>query len=319
MQIKLNTIATIVSKGSAAGHDASPIEGRVPTSFHDLAALLQARMDSLTPGQQRLARRVLSDPEGCAFMTVSDLAQAVEVNEATVVRFARSLGIDGYPALSGLCRQALREQAQLVQRFESLQGLGGSDGDLLQAATTFDRSNIVRTFARIDTQDWDRAVAALSESSSVYVTGARKCYAVAYLLGYLLGLVRDGVESCPIGPGTFPDLLRRVAPGDAFVGVSVHRYARETLQAVAFAHRRGATTIALTDNEASPLVPHADVVLYVETSSPTILRSLTAFVSLIQALATAVAARLGTNTRSALLLQEEVLREFDVYVANEKE
>ncbi len=293
------------------------MEGRGLTSFRDLAGLLRARMDTLTPGQQRLARRVLSDPEGCAFMTVSDLAQAVEVNEATVVRFAQSLGIDGYPALTRLCRQVLREQAQMVQRFESLQEHGGSEGDLLQTATAFDRSNIVRTFARVESEDWEGVVGLLSESANVYVTGARVCHAVSYLLGYLLGLARDGVQWCPAGPGTFPDVLRRVGPGDALVGISVHRYARETVQAVAFAHGRGATTIALTDNEASPLVPHADVVFFVETASASILRSLTALVSLTQALATGVAARLGTNTRSALVLEEEVLREFDVYVANE--
>jgi hypothetical protein len=52
----------------------------------------------------------------------------------------------------------------------------------------------------------------------------------------------------------------------------------------------------------------------VDTTGVTILRSLTAFASLVQALATAVAIRLGTQSRSELLLDEELHDAFQVFV-----
>jgi DNA-binding MurR/RpiR family transcriptional regulator len=287
--------------------------GAGPKTFDALAAVLQRDFERLTPSQRKLARRVLGDPEGCAFMTITELAQAVEVNESSVVRFATSLGLDGYPALARLCRERLREQAQLLRRFDTLEQLGTGGDDLIERAVSFDQANILRTFARVDAATWDSAVQALSTGRRVYVLGLRKSYASAYLLSYLLQLVRDEVEDLALGHRTLPDRLRGLGPEDVFVGVSIYRYSRDVLRALRFASRRGATTIALTDNPASPLSRHGDLVFHVDTAGVSVLRSVTGFVSLIQALVAGVAARLGATTREALLLQEEVLREFDVY------
>jgi DNA-binding MurR/RpiR family transcriptional regulator len=298
-----------------------------PRSFNELAGMLQARLATLSDGHARIARQVLSDPEGCAFMTITELATAVGVNESTVVRFASKLGLDGYPALTALCRERLREQAQLVGRFERLQELADRDGrrppettrrvdrlsSPLESLAVSDQRNIVRTFARVDRKDWRRAVKAAAHSRNVYVIGLRKCYAVAYLLSYLLGLIRDDVRHVASEAGTLADAVRQVGPRDTFIAVSIHRYTRETVRALRFAHSRGACTIALTDNAASPLAQHADVSLYIDTSSSSVLRSVSAFVSLVQAFAAAVAVERGTKARSALLLEEDVLREFEVY------
>jgi DNA-binding MurR/RpiR family transcriptional regulator len=74
----------------------------------------------------------------------------------------------------------------------------------------------------------------------------------------------------------------------------------------------------LTDTAASPLAPLADVCFYVDTAGVSILRSLTAFVSLAQALVTATAACLRSDTRSSLRLSEELLNEFHVYVKDDE-
>lgn len=287
-----------------------------PTTFEEFAARLQEQLESLSPSFRRIAQRVLTDPEGCAFMTVSELAEAVGVNESTVVRFAAQRGLEGYPGLARLCRAHLRDQAQTVNRFERLMSLdGGAQGSPggLEQLVALDRSNIVRTFARLDRADWESAVQVLSRSRTVYVMGLRKSFTVAYLLSYLLSLIRDQVCQVTLAPGTFPDLLRNLGPEDAFVGIAIHRYTRDTVSAQEFARRRGAATIALTDNPASPLAAHSDTTFYVETASASILRSLTAFVSLTQALAGSVAVALGARTRASLFLEEDLLQEFHQY------
>jgi DNA-binding MurR/RpiR family transcriptional regulator len=286
-----------------------------PTTYKELEQLLRERFERLTPHQQRLAQRTLSDPEGCAFQTVTELAESVGVNESTVVRFATALGLRGYPELARLCQQRLREKAQLLERFEALHYLESVDEGALARAASFDQANIARTFANIDEQAWDEAVRALAAARIVQVVGLRKSFAPATLFRYLLGLVRDEVYQLGAVHGTLPDALRRLRPGDVLVGIAIHRYVRETVQALEFARRHGVTTIALTDNASSPLVRHADVVFYVEVAGVSILRSVTAVVSLVQALVGAVAMALGAHTRSALLLEEELLAEFNVYLA----
>lgn len=291
-----------------------------PTDYKELEELLRARFAEFTPQQRRVAQRLLSDPEGCAFQTISQLAESADVNESTVVRFAVSLDLGGYPELSRLCQQRLRDKAQLVERFNTLDYLESVDGGgLLARVAAYDRANIARTFANVDANRWKHVVATLSRARRVLVVGHRKSFAPAALLAYLLGLVRDEVQQLGAGHGSLPDALRTVGPGDVVVGLSIHRYVRDTLLAFDVAKRQGATTVAVTDNPSSPLVEHADHVFYVEVAGVAILRSVTAVISLLQALASAVATELGADTRASLLLEEELLEEFDVYVATAEE
>ncbi|TCO54841.1 MurR/RpiR family transcriptional regulator [Actinocrispum wychmicini] len=283
-----------------------------PAGYDQLADLLRTRWPKLAAGQRRIANLLLTDPEGTAFRSISETAKLAEVHESSLVRFAAALGLSGYPALAQLCRAQLAEQAQLVRRFEQAGEHSGPD-TLLAAVAEHDGRNLARTFAMIDPARWQRAVEMLADAPAVSVIGLRKCFTVAYLLNYLLHVARPGVRQLATTPGLLVDDLRDLSEGDTLVAVSIHRYTADTVRALAYAKAHGLQTIALTDNAGSPLAEHADVTLYIETSGVTIMRSLTAFIAVVQALATDVAVRLGGNTRAELLADEKLLEDFDVY------
>jgi DNA-binding MurR/RpiR family transcriptional regulator len=284
-----------------------------PGTFDDLVRVLHRRHATLSPSHRAIAERVMNDPEGVAFMTVTEMATAVGVNESTVVRFATGLNLSGYPALVRLCRERLREQAQLLRRFDSLATAADGASDVRARTAGFDQANIARTFARIDQAAWEEIIGALADAPAVHVVGLRKCFAPAYLLSYLLTLVRDGVRTLTPGAGTLTDRVRQIRAGDTVVALSIHRYTADTVRAFRFAEGAGARTIALTDNPSSPLARHAGPTLYVDTTGVAVMRSVAAFTSVVQALATEVAARRGAHSRSALLTEESLLEEFAVY------
>jgi DNA-binding MurR/RpiR family transcriptional regulator len=293
---------------------ASDAESAGPADYDALVALIESRYDTLTPSWKKLANRLLTDPEGCAFFTTTDFATLVDVNESTVVRFAKSLGLPGYPALVQLCRSRLRGTSQMVDRFERLEQTANSVGNILERATRQDIENITRTFAMVDNDDWKRAVHTIARSEHVYIIGLRKCYTVGYLLSFLLRLLREDVYLLDPRQGMLPDDLRGMGPGSAVVTIAIARYSRDTVRVAEHARRVGATTITLTDNYASPLARLSDVTFPVDVASLSVLRSLTAMVSLAQALVADVAAELGTSGRSALLLEEKILSQLDTYI-----
>ncbi|MFI5541333.1 MurR/RpiR family transcriptional regulator [Nocardia sp. NPDC051900] len=287
-----------------------------PATFDDLVTEIRARWDSLSASHKKLAERVLSDPEAVAFMTVSDLASAVGVNEATVVRFANGLGLKGYPGLARLCQERLQQRAQLLRRFENLEHLVAQGAGLRESQVVLDQANIARSFAGIADTTWDAVAAQLARAPRVHVMGLRKCHAPAYLLGYLLGLLREDVATVTGTRGSLTDELRRVRAGDCFVAISIHRYSSDTVRAARWARQRGAHVVALTDTPASPLAAAAHETFYVEASSASVLRSITAFTSIVQALSGAVAHLLGREVRETLLEEERLLGEFGVYAAD---
>lgn len=286
-------------------------EGSTPETYAELVEAMRTRR--LTASQERIAAYVLANPEGVAFMTISELATATEVNEATIVRFATAMGLGGYPGIVRVCRQQLRDEAQLVRRFDAGPGQTMPQGVDLPSVLKLEQANIARTFARIDPAAFAGARQSLAHAPRVHVMGLRKCHSVAYLASYLLGLVRSDVELVVPGPGMMVEQLRRIQPGDAFVAVAVHRYSRDTVLAVQHARRVGATCISLTDNASSPLAQAGDHVFLVDGASQSMLRSMTAFTSLVQALAFEVGRELGTEARRHLEEEEELLLRLGIY------
>ena len=289
----------------------------IVTSFDDLIQALHAEMDKLSHSHREVARYVLAEPDRCAFMTISELSDATDVNESTISRFVRRIGLPGYPALTDLCRSNLMAQSQFISRLEELEKKEKSGDDLLQLALRHDHDNLTTTFAKIDRERWNDAVRALARGRRIYVIGLRKCYSVAHYLSYALGLVREDVKLLNLDVGTLPEQVRGIGPDDVCVGISIHRYTKEVVHVLRFAEHRGATTIALTDDPGSPLNRHADLTFYADSDGASILRSLTAFMSLVQALVAGTVGQLGTDTRSDLLRQEDLLKEFQTYFSDD--
>lgn len=285
-----------------------------PATYDELRSALQQRMDSLAAGQQRIATLLLTDPDGTAFRSISETAKAAGVHQSSLVRFASLFGLKGYPALVALCRENLAREAQLVARFGRALDHSAS-GEILSATVEHEQQNLRRTFTRITPEQWDTTVRLLTEADRIYVLGLRKCLPVAQLMSYLLRLVRPGVQQLVPVTGELVDSLRDLRAGEVFVAISIHRYTADTVRAFEEAKRRGLHTIAFTDTAASPLARVADLAFLVDCEGVTILRSVAAFISLVQALATAVALRNGTRSRDELLSDEQMLSDFSVYLS----
>ena len=282
-----------------------------PQSYAELATILREQLHDLPKGQQRIATVLLSDPESTAFRTIAQTAEAAEVHQSSLVRFATSLGLKGYPALVALCREHLSDQAHLVRRFEAA-ATDSSTESLMSSVLDHEQQNLSRTFARIEHDDWERAVDHLSSAPAVHIMGMRKCLSAAQLLSYLLHLVRPDVHLLASSAGMLVDEIRDLKPGDTFVGISLRRYTADTVRTFHEAKRRGLTTIALTDNPTSPLAD-ADITFFVDSQGVHILRSMSAFISLVQTLATAVTFARGADSRSELNLDEELLQSMNIY------
>jgi DNA-binding MurR/RpiR family transcriptional regulator len=269
-------------------------------------------MDTLAPGQQRMARLLLDDPSGTAFRSVTETAKAAGVHQSSVVRFATSLGLKGFPGLVALCRQQLAEEAQLVQRFGRAEA-EAETGDLLAATLEHEQQNLRTTLSRIAPETWDATVRLLAEAERIHIMGLRKCLPVAQLMAYLLRMVRPGVHQLAPVAGALVDDLRDLHEGDVFVAISIDRYTAETVATFEAARARGLRCFAFTDSAASPLARIAETSFLVECEGVMILRSVTGFITLAQALATAVAVQAGTRSRDELVTDEQLLQQFHVY------
>ena len=257
----------------------------------DIIASIESMRQGFSKGQNRIARYILENTDKAAFMTAARLGQKADVSESTVVRFALELGFEGYPEMRRALQEMIRNRLTSVQRIEVAKTVIGSR-DTLAAILNSDMDNILRTQNELDRAQFDAAVEALLNARHIYILGTRTSAALSMFMGFYFNLLFENVKVLYENTaGEIFEQILRIGEGDVFVGISYPRYSKRTVSAVRFAKERGATVLALTDAETSPIAAGADICLLARSDMVSFVDSLVAPLSLINALIVAVSER----------------------------
>ena len=279
----------------------------------DILTLIQGNMSTFSKGQKRIANFILESYDKAAFMTASRLGKKVGVSESTVVRFAAELGYQGYPDMQKSLQKMIRSRLTSVQRIEVTNDrLGGQD--LLSMVLQSDIEKIRLTLEELDRDSFEKAAEAIVSARKIYIMGVRSSAAIATFLTFYFNLIFDNVVevSANTASEVFERLLR-VGEGDVVIGVSFPRYSSRTVQAMSFARDRGATTIAITDSEASPLAPIGTYLLKARSDMASFVDSLVAPLSLVNALLVAVSQKKNDDLANTFQNLERIWEEYGVY------
>ena len=279
----------------------------------DILTVIQENMSTFSKGQKRIANYILESYDKAAFMPASRLGKTVSVSESTVVRFAAELGYDGYPSMQRSLQKMIRNRLTSVQRIEVSNDRIG-DQDLLSSVLQSDIEKIRLTLEEVDRQSFDRAVDAIVSARKIYIMGVRYSASLATFLSFYFNLIFDNVISVAANTASevFETMLR-VGAEDVVIGVSFPRYSSRTVQAMNFARDRGATTIAITDSEASPLAPISNYTLKARSDMASFVDSLVAPLSLVNALLVAVSRKKNDDLAHTFQTLEDIWDEYGVY------
>ena len=279
----------------------------------DILTLIQENMHTFSKGQKRIANFILESYDKAAFMTASRLGKRVNVSESTVVRFAAELGFDGYPDMQRSLQKMIRNRLTSVQRIEVTNDRIG-DQDLLYSVLQSDMEKIRQTLEEMDRDTFEHAVDAIVDARRIYIIGVRSSAAIATFLHFYFNLIFDNVVmvSAHTSSEMFESMLR-VGDKDVVIGVSFPRYSSRTVQAMNFASDRGATTIAITDSEASPLADTSKYTLKARSDMASCVDSLVAPLSLVNALLVAVSRKKNDDLAHTFQSLEQIWEEYGVY------
>lgn len=279
----------------------------------DILSVISNRMSTFSKGQKLIANYILSSYDKAAFMTASKLGKTVKVSESTVVRFAAELGFDGYPAMQKTLQEMIRNKLTSIQRIEVSNDLIG-DQDILSMVMQSDVEKIRMTLEDIDRDSFNKAVQLLIEAKHIYILGVRSSSALAGFLAFYFNLVFDNVTQ--VGASSNSEIFEqivRVGEGDVMIGISFPRYSRRTVKALEFARQRGATVIALTDSDVSPVAEAATHVLLAQSDMASFVDSLVAPLSLINALIVAVGRRKSEEISKTFETLEKIWTEYEEF------
>lgn len=274
---------------------------------------IQEKMPGFSKGQKRIAAYILSDYDKAAFLTAGRLGSLTGVSESTVVRFAASLGYDGYPAMQKALQELVRSKLTSLQRIQASNDrfLGG---DVVASVLGSDMEQIRFAVEGLDRAAFQEAVSGLMNARHIYILGVRSSSFLAGYLHFYFHLIFENVTLVTTNSaGDILEGILRIGPGDILVGISFPRYSQSTVKGVRFARDRGAEVLAITDSAMSPLYSMASTALLAPSEMISFVDSLVAPFSLLNALIVASGHRKDADIARIFNRLEGIWDEYGVF------
>lgn len=217
--------------------------------------------DSFKPSEKKIAEYILANPEKTMDMTITELAQACNTSEASIVRFSKTLHLKGFQDLK------IKIAASLAMKHKSLGGgieKDDSIATIVQKIVEFNRQAIEQTTNVMDLDELERAVAVLSQAKRIDFSGMGASGIVAY--DAMTKFMRINIP-CNYYQDSHLQLTSaaNLSKDDVAVGISYSGTTKEVVEVLKVAREKGASTISITRMDSSPLVEVADINLFVSS------------------------------------------------------
>ncbi len=262
-----------------------------------LSSYIQARFEECSRSQKDVAQYIVDHLDEAAFQTAEELARRANTSSSTVVRFSQALGFEGFPELQAAAREEYRRvHAAGPPAAGGIAGGSSSplfslDQNEFEGALAADHLNVEETARKVSRSAVDALIDAIVSSEKVLVAGTDQMAFFASYMRHLLMLLDLRVDVVASPSQESLSRLGRIDEQTLVVGLSAGRPHPLVVRAMKLARHRKARTAAVTDATLSEVAKLAQIKLYYSSNSPAYVRSHTALLSLIQALAYGVYSR----------------------------
>ncbi len=278
---------------------------------------IEERYAKMSKSHKVIADYILEHFDQAVFMTAAKLGETLGISESTVVRFASGIGYEGYPQLQKALEECVKGRLNNIQRIDSKYGKS-TQSEILASVMSSDIEKLQHTIDNLDPAAFESAVTTILEAETVYVMGLRSNEPLAGFLHFYLNMIRGNVVlvNTTSVSETFEQMLH-INEKDCFVGISFPRYSMRTLKAMELANDRNAKVIAITDSVHSPMNLYSSCNLLARSDMVSIVDSLVAPLSVINALVVAMCLKRPQEVKRNLERLEETWNNYQVYLNDE--
>lgn len=278
---------------------------------------IRVKYPKFSKSQKIIANFIMAHYDKAAFMTAARLGEQVNISESTVVRFASALGYSGYPELQKALQELIKTKLTTVQRLELSTNQVTQDS-MIEDIIKSDIQNIQATLDELDKDQFFKIINTIYNAKKIYVIGFRTSTILTEFLGYYLNLLLDNVTVVDYGIDDVFEQFIRIDHEDIVIGISFPRYSRKTTEILKFVKEKDAQVVAITDSELSPLNEFCDYKLIAKSNMVSFVDSLTAPMSLINALIISVAMSKKEKLAGIFKNLEDIWERYDIYTNTDK-
>ncbi len=284
---------------------------------YDIFSRISEQFNEMSKSHKMIAGFISRHYDQAVFMTAAKLGETLGISESTVVRFADRIGYAGYPEFQRALEECVKGKLSDLQKMDAKYG-NSTQSEVLVSVIAADIEKLQHTIDHLEPAAFESAVETILTADTIYIMGLRSNEPLAEFLHFYLNMIRGGVvllKTTSVSE-TFEQMIR-ISDKDCFIGISFPRYSMRTLKAMEFASDRNAKVIAVTDSANSPICLYSSCNLLARSDMVSIVDSLVAPLSVINALVVALCLRSPLEVRQNLEMLEDAWNNYQVYLNDE--
>jgi len=236
------------------------VQQNPPRTYHELKPWLQEHYSALPKRLQKVAKFALDNPDVIALNTIAVISEHAEVTDSALVRFAKSIGYEGFTDMQSVFQESMRHIPEpYSQRLNQLETGAESKQSVFNQFCQAAGASIDKLERQIDEEAIIKASEVLANARTVYIAGQGRSIPVTTYLHY--SLLKMGIQAVLIdGMSTVMlDKAQLIRSDEALIAISFNPYTANTQDIVDVCLKNKVPVVALTDSTLSPIARSDDL------------------------------------------------------------
>lgn len=269
---------------------------------------IRSHYDKMGRSERKIADYILSDPHSVLPLTITQFAEKAGCGTATLVRFSKRLGFEGYQAL----------KLSIAQEISTLSAENEASFTDESCYSIFSRKlrdaliALQETRFTLDPASMETAAKKIMSAKRIVIFGLGNSAAIAHDAQHKF--LRIGLHAVACSDNHMQAIIASHLDADCVaIGISHSGRSVDIVEALNLSRMNGATTICITNHDASPITEVSDICLYTKSdeteNSILALSSRIAQLTIFDAIYTYITANANASSREAILRTETALKE----------
>lgn len=269
---------------------------------------IRANYDKMGRGERKIADLIMADPHSVLPLTITQFSELAGCGTATLVRFSKRLGLNGYQELKLAIAQeisTLSNEKETISPYDSCYSMFTKRLRDIQVA-------LQKTRLVLSPSAMDAAAKKIMNAKRIVIFGLGNSAAIAHDAQHKF--LRVGLNATACSDNHLQSIIASHLDSDCVaIGISHSGKSVDIVQALRLARISGAATICVTNYETSPITEVSDICLFTQSEetqhSILAMSSRIAQLTIFDAIYTYIVANTNSGAIEAILNTETALKE----------
>mgnify|MGYP000865780692 CR=1 FL=1 len=229
----------------------------------NIMKLIDEQYDNMTNSYKIIANFIKDSYQYITYDTLSELSSKIDVSTTTVIRFARSLGFDGYSELQDAIRRYSKDNDPYNMNYRLTSSYNPKETELELLNSTFNKDieNMVNTLNNLSYEDLKQTIELIVKARSVYVVGYNDSFILSSYMALRLGQIRENVILINQLGGMYPFEISSANKSDILIAYLYPRYSTHTINIINILKEKGLKIIIITSNNIMPIKNLGNIII----------------------------------------------------------